>query len=46
MKLNSHLVTLQPLAEERIDFVSLLLRNKRHAAQAGEILLPVGRILV
>jgi hypothetical protein len=36
---------LMAVLEERIDFVSLLLRKKRHAAQTGEIYLPVHRIL-
>lgn len=31
--------------EERIDFVSLLLRKKRHAAQTGSILLPIHQVL-
>lgn len=30
--------------EERIDFVTLLVRKKRHAAQTGEIYLPVHRV--
>jgi hypothetical protein len=36
---------LMAVLEERIDFLSLLLRKKRHAAQTGEIYLPVQRIL-
>lgn len=36
---------LMAVLEERIDFVSLLLRKKRHAAQTGEIYLPVHRII-
>ena len=31
--------------EERIDFVTLLLRKKRHAAHKGEIYLPVHRMI-
>lgn len=37
---------LMAVLEERIDFVSLLLRKKRHAAQTGNIYLPVHQILV
>ena len=37
---------LMAVLEERIDFVSLLLRKKRHAAQTGSIYLPVHEILV
>lgn len=36
---------LMAIMEERIDFVTLLLRKKRHAAQTGEIYLPIHRIL-
>lgn len=36
---------LMAVLEERIDFVSLLLRKKRHAAQTGEIYLPIQKIL-
>ncbi|HUO14239.1 MAG TPA: hypothetical protein VMX38_04565 [Verrucomicrobiae bacterium] len=36
---------LMAVFEERIDFVTLLLRKKRHAAQTGEIYLPIHRIL-
>jgi len=36
---------LMAVLEERIDFVTLLLRKKRHAAQTGEIYLPIHRIL-
>ena len=36
---------LMAVFEERIDFVSLLLRKKRHAAQTGEIYLPIHQIL-
>ena len=32
--------------EERIDFVSLLLRKRRHAAQTGNILLPIHEIIM
>lgn len=32
--------------EQRIDFVSLLIRKKRHAAQTGRIFLPIHEILV
>ena len=31
--------------EQRVDFVSLLLRKKRHAAQTGRIFLPIHEIL-
>ena len=31
--------------EQRIDFVSLLTRKKRHAAQTGRIFLPIHEIL-
>jgi hypothetical protein len=34
---------LMAVLEERIDFVSLLLRKKRHAAQTGDIYLPFHR---
>lgn len=36
---------LMAILEERIDFVTLLLRKKRHAAQTGSIYLPVHQIL-
>lgn len=36
---------LMAVLEERIDFVTLLLRKKRHAAQTGEIYLPIHKIL-
>jgi restriction endonuclease Mrr len=36
---------LMAVFEERIDFVTLLLRKKRHAAQTGEIYLPIHQIL-
>jgi hypothetical protein len=36
---------LMAVLEERIDFVSLLLRKKRHAAQTGDIYLPFHQIL-
>jgi hypothetical protein len=36
---------LMAVFEERIDFVSLLLRKKRHASQTGNIYLPVHQIL-
>jgi hypothetical protein len=36
---------LMAVLEERIDFVSLLLRKKRHAAQTGNIYLRVQEIL-
>jgi hypothetical protein len=36
---------LMAVLEERIDFVTLLLRKKRHAAQTGEIYLPIHQIL-
>jgi hypothetical protein len=32
---------LMAVLEERIDFVTLLLRKNRHAAQTGEIYLPI-----
>ena len=35
---------LMAVLEERIDFVTLLLRKKRHAAQTAEIFLPIHRI--
>jgi len=31
--------------EQRIDFVSLLIRKKRHAAQTGRIFLPIHEVL-
>jgi len=31
--------------EQRIDFVSLLIRKKRHAAQTGRIFLPIHKVL-
>lgn len=37
---------LMAILEERIDFVSLLLRKKRHAAQTGDIYLPVHKIIL
>jgi hypothetical protein len=37
---------LMSVLEERIDFVSLLQRKKRHAAQTGNIFLPIHEILV
>ncbi len=37
---------LMAVLEERIDFVSLLLRKKRHASQTGNIYLPVHQILL
>lgn len=36
---------LMAVFEERIDFVSLLLRKKRHASQTGNIYLPIHQIL-
>ena len=36
---------LMAVLEERIDFVSLLLRKKRHASQTGNIYMPVHQIL-
>jgi hypothetical protein len=36
---------LMAVLEERMDFVTLLLRKKRHAAQTGEIYLPIHRVL-
>lgn len=36
---------LMAVLEERIDFTTLLLRKKRHAAQTGEIYLPIHQIL-
>ena len=36
---------LMAVLEERIDFVTLLLRKKRHAAQTGRIFLPVHEIV-
>jgi len=36
---------LMAVLEERIDFVSLLLRKKRWASQTGKIYLPVHEIL-
>lgn len=36
---------LMAVLEERIDFVSLLLRKKRHASQTGSIYMPVHQIL-
>ena len=36
---------LMAVLEERIDFVTLLLRKKRHAAQTGEIYLPIHKII-
>jgi len=36
---------LMAVFEERIDFVSLILRKKRHAAQTGEIYLPIFKVL-
>jgi restriction endonuclease Mrr len=36
---------LMAVLEERIDFVTLLLRKKRHAAQTGSIYLPVHQML-
>jgi hypothetical protein len=36
---------LMAVFEERIDFVSLLLRKKRHASQTGNIYLPVHQII-
>ena len=37
---------LHAVLEQRIDFVSLLIRKKRHAAQTGRIYLPIHEILV
>lgn len=37
---------LHAVLEQRIDFVSLLIRKKRHAARTGRIFLPVHEILV
>ena len=37
---------LHAVLEQRIDFVSLLIRKKRHAAQTGGIYLPIHKILV
>jgi Restriction endonuclease len=36
---------LMAVLEERIDFVSLLLRKKRHAAHTGGIYLPIHQII-
>ncbi len=36
---------LMAVLEQRIEFVTLLLRKKRHAAQTGEIFLPIHRII-
>lgn len=36
---------LHAVLEQRIDFVSLLTRKKRHAAQTGRIFLPIAEIL-
>ena len=36
---------LHAVLEQRIDFVSLLMRKKRHAAQTGRIFLPIHEIL-
>jgi hypothetical protein len=36
---------LMAVLEERIDFVSLLLRKKRHAARTGSIYINVNQIL-
>lgn len=36
---------LHAVLEQRIDFVSLLIRKKRHAAQTGRIFLPIHKIL-
>ena len=36
---------LHAVLEQRIDFVSLLMRKKRHAAQTGRIFLPIHQIL-
>lgn len=36
---------LMAVFEDRIDFVSLLMRKKRHAAQTGKIYLPIHEIL-
>lgn len=36
---------LMAVLEERIDFVSLLLRKKRHASQTGSIYMPIHQIL-
>jgi len=36
---------LMAVFEERMEFVTLLLRKKRHAAQTGEIYLPIHRVL-
>lgn len=36
---------LMAVLEERIDFVTLLLRKKRHASQTGSIYMPVHQIL-
>ncbi len=36
---------LMSVLEERIDFVSLLLRKKRHAAQTGTIYLKIHEII-
>ena len=37
---------LMAVLEERIDLLQLLLRKRRHAAQTGEILLPIHEIMV
>ena len=37
---------LHAVLEQRIDFVSLLIRKKRHAARTGRIFLPIHEILV
>lgn len=37
---------LHAVLEQRIDFVSLLMRKKKHAAQTGRIFLPIYEILV
>jgi hypothetical protein len=36
---------LMAVLEERIDFVTLLLRKKRHAAQVGDIYFPIHKII-
>lgn len=37
---------LHAVLEQRIDFVALLMRKKRHAAQTGRIFLPIHEVLV
>ena len=37
-------VDLMAVLEERVDFISLLIRKKRHASQTGEIYLPAHKL--